>query len=139
MGEMKSPDRRRLQLGEGWSIELPPSFASRTNPDGSWSAWDAERVIDVQLLSTEGRDGKPIDAAAMLGGFESGTHEWERRDSGVLGVADLVEEQDETGPILRLRSETAVPNQLLSCWFGFRHREDTDWALAVWNTIKNDG
>ncbi len=130
---------RRVQLGEGWSIEVPAAFTSRRNPDGSWSAWDSDRVVDVQMLSTEGPNGVPIDAATMLGGFESGSHQWERRDTGMLGVADLVDEGDDQGWLFRLRTETAVQNRLLSCWFAFRDQAQLDWALNTWKSATNDG
>lgn len=136
---MAEEEGQRVDVGEGWSIELPRRFVIQTNPDGSWSGWDEARVIDIQLLSTSGRaDGSALAAHHMLGGKDPTQARWHRDDAGLIALADLLEDSDAGGRIYRLTTESAVANSLMSCWIAFRDIAELDWALERWRSIRHD-
>jgi hypothetical protein len=129
----------RVDVGEGWTVGVPASFKQKINPDGSWSAWDAERTVDVHIVSTDGINGKPISAKQMLGLAGHDVHHYRRQDKAVLGYADLLQEADASGILYRLATTSAVDNRLISCWCAFRDTDKLQWALQVWDSIRNDG
>ena len=58
----------RVDLWDGWSLELPSPCRTTRNADGSWSAWDETRAIDIDIVSVSGHsDGSPFPAEKMLG------------------------------------------------------------------------
>jgi hypothetical protein len=119
----------RIDLWGGWSLALPNPCMTTRNEDGSWSAWDSGRTIDVHIISVGGRhDGSPFTAAEMLGTepaisgpgwmgnrqvlFEDGAHRW--------------------------ATTAATANTLLSCWVASRDPSDERWALQVAQSIRHD-
>jgi hypothetical protein len=131
---------QRVEVGEGWSLSIPVEFHAEVNADGSWSAWDARRTIDVHILSTSDIDGELVPAIEMLGLPAHDQHQY-RLDSGdgLEGYADLRQDSDNRGPIFRLSATSAVDNRLISCWLAFRDMRQVPWALDVWGSIENDG
>jgi len=126
----------RQELWDGWSLELPPGLTTLRNQDGSWSAWDETRVIDVVTLSTAGMaDGRALTPRRMLGPEVDAPHEYATSSVTTEGYADLLRERDEGGLVLRLASCVAAANHLISCHIGFRDEVDLDWALRVWRSI----
>jgi hypothetical protein len=126
----------RQELWDGWSLDLPAGFTTQRNPDGSWSAWDQTRVVDVVTLSTAGTaDGRAMTSRQMLGPEADTPHEYATSPGKTEGYADLLRERDEGGEVLHLASCVAAPNHLISCHIGFRDEADLHWALRVWRSI----
>jgi hypothetical protein len=127
----------RQELWDGWSLDLPPGFTTQRNQDGSWSAWDQTRLVEVVTLSTVGiADGGAMTSRQMLGPEADAPHEYAIAPTKTEGYADLLRERDEGGELLRLTSCVAVANNLISCHLGFRDEADLDWALHVWRSIE---
>lgn len=131
-----------IDLWDGWSLELPSTFATGRDPDGSWSAWSDEWVVDVKTISTAGRaDGSTLSAAEMLGG--EGEFEHTLSDGIRRGHARASEELDDRGQRTAwLHAEVAVPNKVIFCSIGRLARETPDpadlaFALSIWRSIRN--
>ncbi len=65
-----------VSLWGGWSLILPSPCLVERGTDGSWSAWDAARTIDVQIIEVGGTaarspvgriDGRRDRAKALSG------------------------------------------------------------------------
>ena len=79
-----------VALWGGWSLGLPGPCMTARNDDGSWSAWDAARTVDVHIIETAGhQSGRTFTAEEMLGepATESG--------DGWIGVISLFQESDD--------------------------------------------
>jgi hypothetical protein len=128
---MPQPVAGRVELWDGWSIELPSGCMSERNPDGSWSAWDATRVVDIHIVTVGGdQTGQPITAEQMLG------QPGELRGPGWIATRQLLEDRDDQGRVLRLAVALAADNTLLSCWVSFRQDTDVTWADQVWRSAR---
>ncbi|MEA2647350.1 MAG: hypothetical protein QOE92_2433 [Chloroflexota bacterium] len=119
-------------------LSVPARFRVEVGPDGTWSAWDEARVVDVHLVSTGGVEGRPVVARQMLGLPGRQSHEYRRSEGRLEAYADLLEEDEKGKPVLRLASTVAVENRLMACWCTFSDRDDLEWALDVWHSISND-
>jgi hypothetical protein len=121
-----------VELGDGWSLTLPNDCLAERNADGSWSAWDARRVVDVNILTATGDDGAPIDPFTMLGTAPN------HRAPTWVGTVDEVVDTDHEGLTHRLTIAAAAPGTLLSCWISYRDPADRDWAFAVGTSIEHE-
>jgi hypothetical protein len=111
---------------DGWSLHLPNPCLVERNADGSWSAWDDARTVDVHIVSVGGgASGGPISAADMLG--EPITAEGD----GWVGAINLLREPDEHGDAFRFTVVAADINTLVSCWIAYRLEPDRSWAEQV--------
>jgi hypothetical protein len=112
----------RVDLRDGWSLELPSPCMAIRNADGSWSVWDQTRAIDVHIISVGGHaDGSPFPAETMPGmpATISG-HGW-------IG-ARLAAVRDDN---FRWPITVAAENTVLSCWVASGHSSDEHWARTV--------
>ena len=129
---MPQPVAGRVELWDGWSIELPSGCMSERNPDGSWSAWDAARVVDIHIVTVGGtQTGRPMTAEQMLG------QPGELRGPGWIATRQLLEDRDDQGRLLRVAVTLAADNTLLSCWVSFRQDTDVAWADQVWQSARH--
>ncbi|MEO5899149.1 MAG: hypothetical protein ABIR68_03325 [Ilumatobacteraceae bacterium] len=119
-----------VDLWDGWSLALPNDCMCERNVDGSWSAWDASRTVDVQIVTVVGTAGREsVSAEAMLG------REPNARGEGWSGYVEERVEPDVAGTAYRLTIAAAGPDTLLSCWVAYRSDEDRPWANEVLSTI----
>jgi hypothetical protein len=132
-------DLRHVALGEGWSLVIDSDFHRAVNPDGSLSAWDGDRTIDIHVSRVETVGGHLVPPREMLGMPVHDQHLYRREEAGLEGYADLRQDSDESGPIFRLATTTASDNRLISVWCAFRDMKHLEWALDTWNSIKHDG
>ena len=127
---------QRVEIGDGWSLSIPEDFQVDVNSDGSWSAWDATRTIDVHIsAATDDPKGQNVPALEMLGLPAHDQHQYRRDDGELQGYADLRQDVDGSGPVFRLATISAVPNRLISCWVAFRDMGQVPWALDLWASI----
>lgn len=131
-------DLRHVAIGEGWSLVLTGGFHRVINEDGSLSAWDGDRTIDIHVSRVETPEGDVVPAREMLGLPAHDQHLYRREEGDLEGYADLRQDADQSGPIFRLATTTAVDNRLISCWCAFRDMAQLEWALETWRSIKHD-
>jgi hypothetical protein len=92
-----------VELSDGWRLRLPNECMCERNADGSWSVWDASHTVDVHIVTVAGtRDGKPMDAAIMLGRVSN------VRGTDWMGHVEELVEGDEHGPVYRFAIAAAA-------------------------------
>lgn len=125
--EMSGP----VRLWSGWSLVLPGRCIVGRNDDGSWSAWDTARAIDVDIIEVGGTaDGTPLSPVQMLGRVAT------IAGDGWVGDVIVVGEADETGAIHRLVLEAGAINTYLLCSVSFREPSDLRWAETIIGSIE---
>lgn len=125
----------RVGLWDGWSLALPTPCRVVRNEDGSWSAFDASRAVDVRILTVGGtRSGVPLSAEAMLDAPEGVPV---RSADGCLSYAEVVESDDEPGTVfLNVKAAAAMTACYVSV--GYRDRADAAWAAEVWGSVSHE-
>jgi hypothetical protein len=121
-----------VTLWGGWSLVLPNRCLVERHRNGSWSAWDGARSIDIHIVEIGGDEsGAAVAPERMLGaaGTVSG--------DGWVGNMGLVDEVDEDGPAHRLALDAASVNTYLSCWVAFRDLSELPWARAVTESVRH--
>ena len=121
-----------VSLWAGWSLRLPSQCVVERNADGSWSAWDDTKAVDIHIIEVGGHvSGEPMSADDMLGAPATA------RGEGWVGTTELHEEAGESGPIMRLALSAAATNTYLSCWVGYREHADAAWADDVVRSVRH--
>ena len=119
----------RVVLWDGWSLGLPNACMEARNADGSWSAWDDHRTIDVHIISTAGRaDGSSLSPDEMLGARPT------MSGGGWVGTRESLIEEG----VHRFAITAAATNTLLSCWVASRDPADEAWARRVEAGLQHD-
>jgi hypothetical protein len=128
-----------VALWGGWSLRLPTQCVVERNPDGSWSAMDGPRRVDVHIIEVGGdRSGAPMAAELMLGAAESTPGAAaDLTGDGWIGYSELTQETDEVGTIQWRAVTAAAPNTLMSCWIAYRDAPDAAWADAVVGSLRH--
>ena len=119
------------RLWDGWSLSLPTPCRVLRNPDGSWSAFDALRVIDVSILTVgTTTDGVPLSAVTMLDAPDGAPV---RDSQGCLSYAELDVPDDDPGVHLNIKAAA----EMTACYVsvGYRDEADTAWAQQVWGSL----
>jgi hypothetical protein len=85
----------RVPLWDGWSLSLPAPCRVVRNEDDSWSAFDASRAVDVDIVTFGGTtDGVPIPAETMLRAPDEAPV---REANGCLSYAEMRFPADDPG------------------------------------------
>jgi hypothetical protein len=124
----------RVDLLDGWSIEVPAGFARERESDGAVVLWDATRTIRVMTVATTGRaDGSPLSGDEMLG-EATGTRE--RLEGGVvLDLGVETEEEIDGERVFTVPVRGASENQLASVFVHGREPGIESWAHALARTL----
>jgi hypothetical protein len=121
-----------VDLWDGWSLSLPTPCRVVRNEDGSWSAFDASRVVDVSILTVGGvRSGEPVSAEDMLKAPDGAPV---RAANGCLSFAETIVEDDQPGVVfLNVRAAASMTSCFVS--IGYRDVADATWAKEVWGSL----
>jgi hypothetical protein len=104
-----------VELWGGWGLTLPPAYYER-NPDGSWSSWGADWVIDVNILEVSGdSNGNPIAPELLLGQERT----INAQGFGWVGEVKLLSEKNAERDVFRLTAHLAAVNTTISLWVSY--------------------
>jgi hypothetical protein len=121
-----------LDLWGGWSLTLPNLCMVARNADGSLSAWDHARTVDVHIVEIGGHvSGRPMTARQLLNGQATTSGE------GWIGAIEILDEPDGVGPAWRFALTATAENTLISCWISYRVPADLPWAEAVARSLRH--
>jgi len=115
----------RLTLWGGWSIEIPRSMQQR-NDDGSWSAWGTDWTIDVHIIEAEPPNSWPARRSPPIG--SDGTA---LSGQGWIGLAKVLQEQDNGRPVFRYAATLSAPGTVMSCWVSYLDQHKDDFARST--------
>jgi hypothetical protein len=134
--------RRRdvtARVMDAWSLDVPGSFDTVVDDDGTWQAFDDERVVYFSSLTVEPKPGNPPPPAEELLGFHEdvGTvlERFEHRGQRVIGRATFNQVEAEGKVFWQVNGMSAVPGRVGICTIDISDRSQRDWALGVWKSI----
>lgn len=128
----------RVDLTDGWSIEIPGEMAEEWDDEGLWTARDAARAVFFRSYRPSKEDGSEPRIPEILDGLTlPDGRRIEHRTEGMIGRAALVvpDRDDEDG--WRLAGHNVVDGGLAVCNVLFRDPDERDWAVATWRSLEH--
>lgn len=133
-------------FGEGWELELPTGFAEQYSPDGGmWQGWDGKRTVQVGVIPIADPDDPQMHPDQMIksvsltppDGEDSGKESsWQR--NGMISRSNLHQVVAPDGRhYWRLGTVTVTKGSILNMTINFDEAKMTQWAMGVWEKIKN--
>jgi hypothetical protein len=126
----------RVDLTDGWSIEVPGEMAEEWDEEGLWTARDAGRAVFFKSYSLSKDDGSQPEAREILDGLTlPDGRRLEHQNEGVIGRAALTspDGDDETG--WQLIGHNAIDGGLAACNIMFGDPDEREWAIATWRSL----
>lgn len=126
----------RIDLTDGWSIEVPGDMAEDWDEEGLWIARDAGRAIFFKSYSLSRDDGSRPCAGDILDGLTlPDGRRLDHRDEEVIGRAVLTAPDEDEDPAWQLIGHHVVDGGLAACNIIFGDRDECEWAIATWRSL----
>ena len=128
----------RVDLTDGWSIEVPGEMAEEWDEEGRWTAWDVGHAVFFKSYSLSNDDGSKPAAGEILEGLTLPEgRRLEHRKDGLIGRAILapLEQADDAG--WQLAAHIAIDGRLAVCNLMFGDPDESDWAIATWRSLEH--
>ncbi len=126
----------RVELTDGWSIEIPGEMAEEWDDEELWIARDEARAIFFKSYSVTRDDGDAPPAAEILDGLTlPDGRAVDHREGPVTGRAVLTSPDGEEDPGWQLIGHHVVDGGLAACNIIFGDADDCDWAIATWRSL----
>jgi hypothetical protein len=121
---------------EGWSLEIPGSYAERRTPD-EWWAGSAGRSITLAATRTGLADGAAMPAQAFIEQFATdlGPDALNHRAGDLLGRARLTTDSTSGVEIGVLEGYSAVRGSGAAIRIEFDDAADWQWAVETWRAL----
>ncbi|HET7494234.1 MAG TPA: hypothetical protein VFJ80_02225 [Candidatus Limnocylindrales bacterium] len=121
---------------EGWSLEIPGSYAERRTADEWWGG-GAGRSITLAATTTGTTAGEPMSAQAFIDQFaiDLGPDAIAHREGEVLGRARLMTEASSGVEVGILEGFSAVTGSGAAIRIQFDDPGDWQWALDTWRSL----
>lgn len=133
----------RMQLGSGWSIEVPGDFAQEWDDERTWTGWNLTRTVWFHAVGFTKPDGsRPTPAEAVAVGRRSlpeGTAVPGVDRNGLRGEAVFGETVEDGRQVWRLSGVSAAEGQLVVCHVYIEDVADRDWAVQTWQSLRHSG
>lgn len=122
---------------EGWSLEVPGSFAQRRSTD-EWWAGGAGRSITLAATRTGSSDGAAMSAHAFIAEFAAdlGPDALDHHDGDVIGRARLTSDPTSGVEVGILEGYSAVSGSGAAIRIEFDDAADWRWALDMWRSLR---
>lgn len=139
-GEPSIGYRRRavgVTLVAGWSVEVPGGFAESWHNQEIWHGWDQRRDVWISAFRAQPSAGGEQSPEKILRGQADGEGElFEFAEEGLAARATLAHVEEDGRRYFRLRGRTATEGRFALSTIAFTDREELDWALGVWKSIR---
>jgi hypothetical protein len=121
---------------EGWSLEVPGSYAERRTPDEWWGG-GAGRNVTLAATTTGTADGRPMSAQAFIEQFAAdlGPDAMNHRSGEILGRARLMTDASSGVEVGILEGYAAVSGSGAAIRIEFDDPADWQWALDTWRSL----
>ncbi len=122
---------------EGWSLEVPGSYAERRTSEEWWGG-GAGRAITLAATRTGLDDGTPMPAATFIDQFagELGAGSLRQAEGEVLGRARLVTDASSGIEVGVLEGYSAIRGSGAAIKVEFDDPEDWQWAVETWRSLR---
>jgi hypothetical protein len=128
----------RVDLTDGWSIEVPGEMTEEWDEEGLWTARDADRAVFFKSYGLSTEDGGQPEAREIL---ESLTLPEGRRlehgNEGPIGQAVVAPHEPADDGAWQLTAHNAIDGGLAVCNIIFRDPAERNWAVATWRTLRH--
>ena len=126
----------RVDLTDGWSIEVPGEMSEAWDEEGLWTAHDTSRGVFFKSYALSKDDGSKPPVPEILDGLPlpEGPR-IEHRKEGLVGRAVLASFEEGDEAMWRLTGHTAIEGGLTVCHVVFRDPDERDWAIATWRSL----
>ncbi len=129
-------ERRTVQIGDGWELDVPESFAQERAENNALVLWDDRRTIRIRTVSVAGgRDGAPISAETMAG-EEGARHRVERNDDVILELPPQEPETIDGEGVWTVPARAASENSVILIYFHSHSPHDEEWARETAMSIR---
>ena len=126
----------RVDLTDGWSIEIPGEMVEQWDDEGLWTARDAERAVFFKSYSLTKEDGTKPEADEILDGLTLPDGRLlEHREDQVSGRAVLTSPDGDDDPAWQLVGHSVIEGGLAACNIILGDPDDCDWAIATWRSL----
>ncbi len=126
----------RVELTDGWSIEIPGEMAEEWDDEELWIARDEGRAVFFKSYSVTRDDGEAPPAAEILDGLTlPDGRAVDHREGPVTGRAVLTSPDGDEDPGWQLIGHHVVDGGLAACNIIFGEADDCDWAIATWRSL----
>jgi hypothetical protein len=116
---------------EGWSLEIPGSFAERRSPEEWWGG-EAGRSITLAAVETGSMSGEAfLDQVASDLGFDAITHQ----AGAVVGRAKLGSDASSGVEVGVVEGYSAIRGSGAAIRIVFDDATDWQWALDMWRAL----
>ncbi len=131
----------RTSLAGGWSIAIPGAMAEEWEENGeTWSAWHGGRTVWFTCWVVRGEDDETVDAREILATRPPWTEEgdaFEHAEGALVGRAVFSPYEEDGQPMWNLKAYSAIDGAFALCNVFLSDRNDLDWALNVWKSLRN--
>ena len=123
---------------EGWSLEVPGSFAERWTSEEWWGG-ELARSITLAATTTE-VDGAPMPPEVFLARVagDLGDDAISHRDARVVGQARLTTDASSGVQVGVVEGYSAVPGSGAAIRIVFDDPSDWEWAFGMWRSLRHD-
>lgn len=121
---------------EGWSLEVPGSYAERRTPE-EWWCGGAGRSITLAATRTGSADGSAMSAASFIEQFATdlGPDALAHREGEILGRARLITDSSSGIEVGVLEGYSAIRGSGAAMRIEFDDPADWQWALDMWRSL----
>jgi hypothetical protein len=122
---------------EGWSLEVPGSYAERRTPE-EWWCGGAGRSITLAATRTGSADGSAMSAASFIEQFATdlGPDALAHREGEILGRARLTTDSSSGIEVGVLEGYSAIRGSGAAMRIEFDDPADWQWALDMWRSLR---
>jgi hypothetical protein len=131
----------RTCLDAGWSIEVPGDFAQEWDRERNWTAWNANRTVWFRRVGFTKPDGsQPTSLELLELGLRSlpeGEHLPKLEVDDAHGTAVFGPTEEDGRTIWRLSGMAGATGHLVVCNIYCQSRDDRDWAIQTWQSLRH--
>jgi hypothetical protein len=132
----------QVSLTGGWSVTIPGEFAEEWETNGqTWSAWLGGRTVWFTSWSVSPPDegDEPRSPEDLLDGLELPEEGdvIEIREGGRVGRGVFAPYEEDGQQLWNLKAYSAVEGGFALCNVFVPDRDDLDWALDVWKSLRH--
>jgi hypothetical protein len=131
----------RVQLDNGWTLEVPGSFTTEWDEERNWTAWDRTRTVWFRRIGYTKPGGALPTAAEALEVGKKSLHEGEPvsriETEGVLGEAVFSPAEEEGRTVWRLSGVAGTVGELAVCNIYLESETDRGWAVRTWQSLRH--
>lgn len=127
-------------LDGGWNLTVPGEFVREWDDERNWTAWNESRTVWFRRVGFTKPGGGLPSAAESLGLGRKNLPVGEPVPGidrpGVIGEAVFGPVEEDGRTVWRLSGVAGAVGQVAVCYFYLEAESDRDWAIGIWQTLR---